>query len=418
MVLYLAGLKSVDPSLREAAAIDGANERQTFFRVVLPVLRPINVVILVITVIESLRAFDIVYVINKGLNGLELLSVLVTQNIVGESSRVGFGSAIAVVLLVISVGPIIVFLTRTLRGADMTARRRAELRRPARGRHAAGRRASGRAASLLHAFLIGISLLWLFPLLWAVYTSLRPYGETAEHGYVSIADGLTPRQLRQRLGQAPIPMFFLNTLIILVPAVIIVLLLASTIAFAVSRFSFRFNLAPADAVHGRQPAARRRSSSRRCTGCTWPCRCRRSLSDERRLVRPVLRDHRDPHRVPARLLHVRAEQLHEDAAQGADRGRAGRRRVGVAHVLAGHPAAVQAAAGRARDARVHVHLQRLLLGPGADVTGDKRPITSALNNLQGQFFSDNNLLAAGAIIIALPTLIVYFVLQTPVHRAG
>ena len=79
------GLKSVDPSLREAAAIDGASERQTFFRVVLPVLRPINVVILVITIIESLRAFDIVYVINKGLNGLELLSVLVTQNIVGES---------------------------------------------------------------------------------------------------------------------------------------------------------------------------------------------------------------------------------------------------------------------------------------------------------------------------------------------
>jgi multiple sugar transport system permease protein len=113
MVLYLAGLKSVDPSLREAAAIDGASERQTFFQVVLPVLRPVNVVILVITIIESLRAFDIVYVINKGLNGLELLSVLVTQNIVGESSRVGFGSAIAVVLLVISVGPIIVFLTRT-----------------------------------------------------------------------------------------------------------------------------------------------------------------------------------------------------------------------------------------------------------------------------------------------------------------
>ena len=44
-------------------------------------------------------------------------------------------------------------------------------------------------------------------------------------------------------------------------------------------------------------------------------------------------------------------------------------------------------------------------------TGDKRPITSALNNLQGQFFTDNNLLAAGSVIIALPTLIVYFVLQ-------
>ena len=40
MVLYLAGLKSVDPALKEAAVIDGANERQTFFRVVFPTLRP------------------------------------------------------------------------------------------------------------------------------------------------------------------------------------------------------------------------------------------------------------------------------------------------------------------------------------------------------------------------------------------
>jgi ABC-type sugar transport system permease subunit len=115
MVLYLAGLKSVDNTLREAAAIDGANARQTFFRVVFPVLAPINVVVLVVTIIESLRAFDIVYVINKGLNGLELLSVLVVTNLVGEASLVGFGSAIAVVLLLISIGPIVFYLYRTMR---------------------------------------------------------------------------------------------------------------------------------------------------------------------------------------------------------------------------------------------------------------------------------------------------------------
>lgn len=113
MVLYLAGLKGVDPSLKEAAAIDGASERQAFFRVVFPVLKPINIVILVITIIESLRAFDIVYVINKGTNGLELLSILVTNNIVGEAQRIGFGSAIAVILLLISLGPIVLYLHRT-----------------------------------------------------------------------------------------------------------------------------------------------------------------------------------------------------------------------------------------------------------------------------------------------------------------
>ncbi|GIH13201.1 carbohydrate ABC transporter permease [Rugosimonospora africana] len=115
MILYLAGLKSVDPALKEAATIDGANERQTFFRVIFPTLRPINIIVLVITVIEALRAFDIVYAVNSGRNGLELLSVLVTANIVGEASRIGFGSAIAVILLVTSLGFVIAYLTQILR---------------------------------------------------------------------------------------------------------------------------------------------------------------------------------------------------------------------------------------------------------------------------------------------------------------
>jgi len=118
MVLYLAGLKSVDPTLREAAAIDGANQRQTFFRVVFPVMAPINVIIVVVTIIESLRAFDIAYIINRGKNGLELLSTLITNNSISEASLVGFGSAIAVVLLVISLVPIVLYLSRVMR--DMT----------------------------------------------------------------------------------------------------------------------------------------------------------------------------------------------------------------------------------------------------------------------------------------------------------
>ncbi|WP_367132594.1 carbohydrate ABC transporter permease [Saccharothrix sp. HUAS TT1] len=115
MLLYLAGLKAVDPALKEAAALDGANAWQTFFRVTFPVLKPVNVVVLVVTVIEGLRAFDIVYVINKGRNGLELLSVLVTDNIIGESSRIGWGSALAVVLLVISLGFIVTYLFQVFR---------------------------------------------------------------------------------------------------------------------------------------------------------------------------------------------------------------------------------------------------------------------------------------------------------------
>ena len=115
MLLYLAGLKAVDPALREAAAVDGATEVRTFFQVIWPVMRPVNIVVLVITVIESLRAFDIVWVINKGRNGLELISTLVTQNVIGEASRVGFGSALATIMIAISTVFIAIYLFQVMR---------------------------------------------------------------------------------------------------------------------------------------------------------------------------------------------------------------------------------------------------------------------------------------------------------------
>ena len=176
MVLYLAGLKSVDPTLREAAAIDGATERQTFFRVVFPVMPPINVVVVVVTVIESLRAFDIVYIINRGKNGLELLSTLITNNSISEANRVGFGVG--------DRGRPARDLARpdrhlprpddaggpAMTAAPMAARRGAVVDRT-------GSRTPVRRV-VLYAFLIadgpasGCSRS-----LWAVYTALRPYAD-------------------------------------------------------------------------------------------------------------------------------------------------------------------------------------------------------------------------------------------------
>ncbi len=110
MLIYLAGLKGVDASLREAAAVDGASEVKTFFHIIFPVMRPINMIVLVIVVIESLRAFDIVWVINKGRNGLEVIGALVAQNVIGEATRYGFGSALAVIMMLISSVFIIIYL--------------------------------------------------------------------------------------------------------------------------------------------------------------------------------------------------------------------------------------------------------------------------------------------------------------------
>ena len=86
------------------------SETATFFRVILPVMRPINSIVLVVTFIESLRAFDLVWVINKGRNGLELISTLVTQKVVGEASRIGFGSALATIMLAISSVLVVIYL--------------------------------------------------------------------------------------------------------------------------------------------------------------------------------------------------------------------------------------------------------------------------------------------------------------------
>jgi ABC-type sugar transport system permease subunit len=115
MVLYLAGLKSVDVSLREAASIDGCSEWQSFRRVIFPAMKPINIVVLVITVIEALRAFDIVFALKQP-RGMELLSLLVTDNIVGEGGgNVGRGSGYGVILLILCIGFIIWFVANSYR---------------------------------------------------------------------------------------------------------------------------------------------------------------------------------------------------------------------------------------------------------------------------------------------------------------
>jgi multiple sugar transport system permease protein len=122
MVLYLAGLKSVDSSLREAAMLDGSNEWQTFRHVVFPSLKPINVVVVVITVIEALRAFDIIFVLNVP-RKTEVLSILTTNNLLGEGGgNVGRGSAYATILFVLCFGFVVWYVTNHFRttqeGAD------------------------------------------------------------------------------------------------------------------------------------------------------------------------------------------------------------------------------------------------------------------------------------------------------------
>ncbi len=118
MLLYLSGLKGVDPSLCEAASMDGASQTKTYLQIIFPVMRPVNIIVLTITFIEGLRAFDIAWIINRGRNGLELISTLVTTNVVGEASRIGFGSALATIMLLISSIFIVIQLRVVMKGEE------------------------------------------------------------------------------------------------------------------------------------------------------------------------------------------------------------------------------------------------------------------------------------------------------------
>jgi ABC-type sugar transport system permease subunit len=111
MILYLAGLQSVDPFLVEASLIDGANKWQSFRHVILPQLRPISIVVMVISIIDSLRAFDLVSVMTRG-GPYNMTSVLANFMYIESFNnyKMGYGAAISVILFMISLVFIVLYL--------------------------------------------------------------------------------------------------------------------------------------------------------------------------------------------------------------------------------------------------------------------------------------------------------------------
>lgn len=116
MVLYLAGLKSIDPALTEAARVDGANRWQLLRHITMPQLRGVNSVVVSVIVIEALRSFDIVYALTKGgpYNSSQLLSTYMFQTAFA-TGRLGYASAIAMVIFLLAISFIILYLVRALR---------------------------------------------------------------------------------------------------------------------------------------------------------------------------------------------------------------------------------------------------------------------------------------------------------------
>jgi ABC-type sugar transport system permease subunit len=116
MILYLAGLKNIDPSLIDASKVDGANSWQRFRHVVLPLLAPVTTIVVVISVIDSLRTFDLVQIMTRGgpANASSVLANLMYIQAF-NNYKFGLGAATAVVLFLISLFFIVIYLWRVMR---------------------------------------------------------------------------------------------------------------------------------------------------------------------------------------------------------------------------------------------------------------------------------------------------------------
>ncbi len=113
MLLFLAGLTSIPPTLIEAARIDGATAWQRFRYIILPLLKPATVIVLVITMIQSLRAFDFVNIMTRGgpFNSTNVLAnYMYTEAF--RNYEMGYGAAIAVILFIIMFVFIFFYLRR------------------------------------------------------------------------------------------------------------------------------------------------------------------------------------------------------------------------------------------------------------------------------------------------------------------
>ncbi|GAB2686219.1 carbohydrate ABC transporter permease [Thalassiella azotivora] len=271
------------------------------------------------------------------------------------------------------------------------------------------RRGTRPARVVLHVFLLVVAVGWLFPVAWAVLNSFRDYAYTSQNGYLSLGgwtlDNYVTAWERGDFGRS-----FVNSLVITVPAVLLVLALSSCAAFVLARFSYRFNLL----MLGVFLAA--------------------NLLPPQALLVPVFRAYRlievpewfsDTGTLLGShwglvLVNV-AFQLgfctfvlsnymktlpHEIYESGMLDGASVWRQFWQLTLPLCRPALAALAVLQTTWIYNEFFWATVLLQ-----RGDKFPITSSLNNLRGQFFVDYNLLSAGSVLVALPVLLVFFLLQ-------
>jgi multiple sugar transport system permease protein len=242
-----------------------------------------------------------------------------------------------------------------------------------------------------------------------VLNSFRDYAYTSIHGYVSFG-GWTLQNYKNAWAQGDFTRHFINSVYITVPAVLITLFLSACVAFVLARFSFRFNII----MLGLFTAA--------------------NLLPQQSLLIPLFRLYRA---IPLPLW-MSDSGLLLDSLYGLILVNTAFQTGFCTFVLSNYMKTLPKElyeAGMVDGASVWRQFWQLTLPlcrpPLAalavlEVTwiyneffwatvlvqsGNKFPVTSSLNNLRGQFFTDLNLVAAGSVIVAIPVLVIFFLLQ-------
>jgi multiple sugar transport system permease protein len=263
---------------------------------------------------------------------------------------------------------------------------------------------------LLYAFISLTALLWLVPIAGAIFASFRPYTETVRDGFFSWPQSLTLDNYRNAWEQGDIARKYWNTAVILVPALLLTLFFSSMVAFVASRFSWRFNILmlsiftagnllpqqiiiqPLFQFYNRVELPEWLSNSGRLNGSALGLIlihvafqsgfCTFVLSNYMKLLPKSLND-------AARIDGAGVWKQYWQIIM---------------------PLTLPAIAALATLEFTWIY-NDFFWAVVLEQQGADRPITSSLANLGGQFFTDDNLIAAASMFVALPTLIVYFALQ-------
>ncbi len=257
-------------------------------------------------------------------------------------------------------------------------------------------------------FIAIFAFIWMVPLLWTFFTSLRPYSDVIQNGVFSKPSSIGFQNYVTAYDRMEIWEYLSNSFIVAIPAVILTLFFGSLMAFVVTRYSFKFNLyllllftagnlLPVQLVYA--PLFKM---------YIWIG----ELFGNRNLLYDSF--------IGLILVHVALQMgfatfvmssymktIPKEISESAllDGASVFRHYWNVILPLLRPPLA-------ALSVLMTTWIYNEFFWAIVLIKSDnKRPITSALGRLQGEFVTDFNLLAAGAIMAALPTLIIFFILK-------